>query len=115
MKYISIIPSFYLNFSIILFSVVTATNRVSGSRFSLTNGLSGWTRGVKNIIDILIGLPLMHNPQLERKLHDERSRYLVAELKCPTKEKLSKLITYLAESIERVRCYCPNTMYEDSN
>ena len=55
-------------------SVVTATNRVSGSRFSLTNGLSGWTRGVKNILDILIGLPLMHNPQLERKLHNERSR-----------------------------------------
>ena len=54
--------------------MVTATNRVSGSRFSLTNGLSAWTRGVKNILDILIGLPLMHNPQLERKLHNERSR-----------------------------------------
>ena len=65
----------YPNESIIFrISVVTATNRVSGSRFSLTNGLSAWTRGVKNILDILIGLPLMHNPQLERKLHNERSR-----------------------------------------
>ena len=42
------------------------------------------------------------------------SRYLVAELKCPTKEKLSKLIAYLVESIERVRCYCPNASTDKS-
>ena len=42
-------------------------------------------------------------------------RYLVAELKCPTKEKLSKLVTFLVESIERVRCYCPNATIGSSD
>ena len=73
-KYLLLLASKILTIFTIYISVVTATNRISGTRFSLANGISGWTRGAKNIIDILIGLPLMHNPQLERKLHNERSR-----------------------------------------
>ena len=37
-------------------------------------------------------------------------RYLIAELKCPTKEKLSKLANFLVESIDRVERCCPGAL-----
>ena len=49
------------------------------------------------------------------KTHFDFSRYLVAELKCPTKERLTKLASFLVESIDRVTYCCPMSSYAESS
>ena len=47
--------------------------------------------------------------------HFDFSRYLVAELKCPTKERLTKLASFLVESIDRVTYCCPMSSYAETS
>ena len=52
-----------------------------------------------NILDILIGLPDLHTENLELKLHEERAKYLVCELKCPFEGSLSQYINFIRKMI----------------
>ena len=52
-----------------------------------------------NILDILIGLPDLHTENLELKLHEERAKYLVCELKCPFEGSLSQYVNFIRKMI----------------
>ena len=52
-----------------------------------------------NILDILIGLPDLHTENLELKLHEERAKYLVCELKCPFEGSLNQYINFIRKMI----------------
>ena len=52
-----------------------------------------------NILDILIGLPDLETKNLELKLHEERAKYLVCELKCPFEGTLSQYIDFIRRMI----------------
>ena len=77
--------------------------------FSLSAGLSkdlieeilssvnGWSVGLMNIFQMVIGIPLIEITGLERKLQMERSKYLVADLKEASSDegKVQNLCDYL--------------------
>ena len=52
-----------------------------------------------SILDILIGLPDLETKNLELKLHEERAKYLVCELKCPFEGTLSQYIDFIRRMI----------------
>ena len=52
-----------------------------------------------NILDILIGLPDLGTKNLELKLHEERAKYLVCELKCPFEGTLGQYIDFIRRMI----------------
>ena len=39
-------------------------------------------------LDLLVGCGKNHVPNLERRIHEERCKYLVAEMKCKVLQKL---------------------------
>ncbi|CAL1542802.1 unnamed protein product [Lymnaea stagnalis] len=60
--------------------IITARNRFCSNFFSMTEAAQGWADGLLNLLDILIGVPSTTPGDLCQKLHEERMRYLVAEL-----------------------------------
>ena len=54
--------------------IITGGDRISSRSFSICSSINRLSYGVMQIIDMIIGLPLMHNPQLDLQLHNERSR-----------------------------------------
>ena len=52
-----------------------------------------------SVLDILIGLPDLETKNLELKLHEERAKYLVCELKCPFEGTLSQYIDFIRRMI----------------
>ena len=85
--------------NIFLFSVVTAKDCLVGKTFSVRESVNGWSEGTMNILDILIGLPDLHTENLELKLHEERAKYLVCELKCPFEGSLNQYINFIRKMI----------------
>ena len=83
----------------LLFSVVTAKDCLIGRTFSVRESINGWSEGVMSILDILIGLPDLETKNLELKLHEERAKYLVCELKCPFEGTLSQYIDFIRRMI----------------
>lgn len=70
-----------------------------GRTFSVRESINGWSEGTMNILDILIGLPDLQTKHLELKLHEERAKYLVCELKCPFEGSLSQYIDFIRKMI----------------
>ncbi|KAH9503994.1 hypothetical protein Btru_067508 [Bulinus truncatus] len=62
------------------FLIIMARNRFCSDFFSLKESARGWRDGLWNLLDILIGVPSTTPGDLCQKLHEERMRYLVAEL-----------------------------------
>ena len=80
-------------------SVVNAKNCLVGRRFSVKESINGWSEGMMNVLDILIGLPDLGTKNLELKLHEERAKYLVCELKCPFEGTLGQYIDFIRRMI----------------
>lgn len=64
------------------FIFVTAKGRIVSHFFSVSQALKGLLRGLLRILDILIGVPSLQAHNLDAKIREERSKYLVAELVC---------------------------------
>uniref|UniRef100_A0A2C9LAC5 Uncharacterized protein n=1 Tax=Biomphalaria glabrata TaxID=6526 RepID=A0A2C9LAC5_BIOGL len=60
--------------------IITARNRFCSDFFSMKEAARGWGNGLWNLLDILIGMPSTTPGDICQKLHEERMRYLVAEL-----------------------------------
>ena len=78
---------------------MNAKNCLVGRRFSVKESINGWSEGLMNILDILIGLPDLGTKNLELKLHEERAKYLVCELKCPLEDTLGQYIDFIRRMI----------------
>ncbi len=65
----------------------------------ILKGVNGWSVGTMNLLSMIIGVPLMSVRGLDERLKQERSRYLVAELKESPCEagKIDALYNYLLE------------------
>ena len=79
--------------------VVTARDCLVGSSFSVREAVNGWSEGVMNLLDLLLGLPDLETRNLELRLHEERAKYLVCELSCPQEEGLSQVIAFIRKMI----------------
>ncbi|XP_073996983.1 uncharacterized protein isoform X2 [Rhodnius prolixus] len=64
------------------FIIVTAKARLVSHFFSVTKAASSLITGFIKLLDIILGVPSVQAHNLEGKLREERSRYLVAELVC---------------------------------
>lgn len=64
------------------FLFVTAKGRISSHFFSISQALNGLFTGILQILDLLIGIPSLQAHNLDTKIREERSKYLVAELVC---------------------------------
>lgn len=64
------------------FIFVTAKGRIVSHFFSVTQALKGLLQGLLRILDLLIGVPSLQAHNLDAKIREERSKYLVAELVC---------------------------------
>ena len=87
----------YLFYDVI--SVVDAKEFLVGKSFSVRESLNGWSEATMNILDVLIGLPDLQTKHLELKLHEERAKYLVCELKCPFEDSLAQYISFIRKMI----------------
>ena len=84
-------------------SVVTARDCLLGQSFSVRESVDGWSEGLANLVDCLIGLPSMETRNLELRLHEERAKYLVCELTCPLEGSVRDIVTYVRRQMERNR------------
>ncbi|RUS83688.1 hypothetical protein EGW08_008536, partial [Elysia chlorotica] len=77
--------------------VITARDRFCSNSFSLKEAARGWASGLWNLLDIVIGVPSTSPGDLCQKLHEERMRYLVAELdiKPSLKRELNVYCSYI--------------------
>lgn len=64
------------------FLFVTAKNRMFSHFFSVSEALRSLLEGLLRILDVLIGIPSLQAHNLDAKIREERSKYLVAELVC---------------------------------
>ena len=84
-------------------TVVTARDCLLGPTFSVRESVDGWSEGLANLLDCLIGLPSMETRNLELRLHEERAKYLVCELTCPLEGSVRDIVTYVRRQMERNR------------
>ncbi|KAK9508814.1 hypothetical protein O3M35_006279 [Rhynocoris fuscipes] len=64
------------------FIIVTAKARLVSHFFSVTKAVASLISGFIKLLDIILGVPSVQAHNLDGKLREERSRYLVAELVC---------------------------------
>lgn len=64
------------------FIFVTARGRIFSHFFSIKEAVKALVSGLLRILDILIGIPSLQAHNLDAKIREERSKYLVAELVC---------------------------------
>ena len=81
----------------ILFAVVVAREFLFGDNFGLKNAINGWSEGIVNILDILVGLPHLESLSIEDKVQEERMRFLVCELNAKEKERIKEIVINLRE------------------
>ncbi|XP_042900994.1 uncharacterized protein [Parasteatoda tepidariorum] len=60
--------------------VVTAKNRLLSQFFSVSESVRAFIRGLAVLLDIVIGIPSLSAKNLDIRIQEERSKYLVAEL-----------------------------------
>ncbi|XP_005097291.1 uncharacterized protein LOC101859401 [Aplysia californica] len=82
--------------------IITARNRFCSGFFSVTEAARGWANGLRNLLDIVIGMPSTTPGDLHQKLQLERMRYLVAELdiKPSLKRELSTYCEYVKDQCQ---------------
>lgn len=83
------------------FIVVIAKECLVGPMFSVRESVNHLSEGLMNLFDIIIGIPLMEIKNLELRLHEERVKYLVCELKCPLENSVDKLVDFARNLIRR--------------
>lgn len=64
------------------FIFVTARGRIFSHFFSIKQAAKALLVGLLRILDILVGIPSLQAHNLDAKIREERSKYLVAELVC---------------------------------
>lgn len=64
------------------FVAVTGKGRLLSHFFSVSEAIKGLINGLLRIFDVLIGIPSLQAHNLDAKIREERSKYLVAELVC---------------------------------
>jgi len=64
------------------FIFVTARGRIFSHFFSIKQAAKALLAGLLRILDILVGIPSLQAHNLDAKIREERSKYLVAELVC---------------------------------
>ena len=71
--------------------------------YRILESVNGWSVGLTNILQVILGTPLIDVVGLESRLQSERSKYLAADLKeAPSEEgKAQALCNFLSE---RQRC-----------
>ncbi|XP_022916271.2 uncharacterized protein [Onthophagus taurus] len=85
------------------FLVVTGKGRLVSHFFSVSQALKSLLKGVLRIIDVLIGIPSLQAHNLDTKIREERSKYLVAELVCRPEheDSLEMLCSYVRKQLRR--------------
>uniref|UniRef100_A0A0P5JHB7 Uncharacterized protein n=1 Tax=Daphnia magna TaxID=35525 RepID=A0A0P5JHB7_9CRUS len=61
---------------------LTASERFTGDVFSIQESIRSLRMGFHRFLDLIFGMPTLQPRDFESRLHEERSRYLVAELLC---------------------------------
>jgi hypothetical protein len=61
--------------------IVSAKNRFASDTFSVLSGVKSWITGLRQLVDILIGLPALKTEPYDQKYSDEYQKFLIAELK----------------------------------
>lgn len=64
------------------FLVVTGKGRLISHFFSVSEAVKALINGLLRILDVLIGIPSLQAHNLDTKIREERSKFLVAELVC---------------------------------
>lgn len=64
------------------FIFITAKGRISSHFFSVSQACKALLVGFLRIFDILLGIPSLQAHNLDAKIREERTKYLVAELVC---------------------------------
>lgn len=62
--------------------VINAKGRIFGECFSIVESSKSLLHGLMLLVDMVIGMPSLMAANLEKKIKEERCRYLVAELIC---------------------------------
>lgn len=85
------------------FLFVTARNRFVSHFFSVSQAFKALLTGFLRILDILIGIPSLQAHNLDAKIREERSKYLVAELVCraENEDELELLCSYIKMQLRR--------------
>ncbi|KAI4456830.1 hypothetical protein MML48_8g00015589 [Holotrichia oblita] len=85
------------------FVVVTGKGRLVSHFFSVSEAIKGLINGLLRILDILIGIPSLQAHNLDTKIREERSKYLVAELVCrpENEDSLELLCSYVRKQLRR--------------
>ncbi|XP_050297770.1 uncharacterized protein LOC126737100 isoform X2 [Anthonomus grandis grandis] len=85
------------------FIFVTAKGRIFSHFFSVKVAAKSLIKALLRILDILIGIPSLQAHNLDAKIREERSKYLVAELVCRSENEdaVEILCSYLKKQLRR--------------
>ncbi|KAF7286853.1 hypothetical protein GWI33_003907 [Rhynchophorus ferrugineus] len=85
------------------FIFVTARGRLFSHFFSIKEAAKALLHGLLRIFDILVGIPSLQAHNLDAKIREERSKYLVAELVCraENEDALEILCSYIKKQLRR--------------
>ncbi|XP_030754371.1 uncharacterized protein LOC115881129 isoform X2 [Sitophilus oryzae] len=85
------------------FIFVTAMGRLFAHFFSIKEAAKSFISGLFRILDILVGIPSLQAHNLDTKIREERSKYLVAELVCraENEDALEILCSYIKKQLRR--------------
>ncbi|EEB13018.1 conserved hypothetical protein [Pediculus humanus corporis] len=81
------------------FIIVTAKGRLFSHYFSVLQAVKALFTGLLRLLDIFIGVPSLLAHNVEEKIREERSRYLVAELVC--RPELEESLEFLCKFVKR--------------
>ncbi|KAK6642922.1 hypothetical protein RUM43_004424 [Polyplax serrata] len=81
------------------FIIVTAAGRIFSHYFSVLQAVKALITGLLRLLDIFIGIPSLLAHNVEAKIREERSRYLVAELVC--RPELEESLEFLCKFVKR--------------
>ncbi|KAL1494204.1 hypothetical protein ABEB36_009836 [Hypothenemus hampei] len=85
------------------FIFVTARGRLFSHFFSVKQAARALVAGFLRILDIFVGIPSVQAHNLDAKIREERSKYLVAELVCraENEDALEILCSYIKKQLRR--------------
>ncbi|KAH1016914.1 hypothetical protein HUJ04_008066 [Dendroctonus ponderosae] len=85
------------------FIFVTAKGRLFSQFFSVKEAAKALLAGLLRILDIFVGIPSLQAHNLDAKIREERSKYLVAELVCrvENEDALEMLCSYIKKQLRR--------------
>ncbi|XP_038212023.1 uncharacterized protein LOC119832423 [Zerene cesonia] len=89
--------------AVALIVVVARDRLVRDERLSVIAGVKALLKGLHRLLDLIIGMPWLEARDLDKKIREERSRYLVAELICKpeNREDISALAAWVSRAMRR--------------